>query len=311
MTETIEQPTKARTAPKPGVYRRVPFAEYAAWDAVNWHTLEPGRKSAKAMRHRMLHPDDPSASILKGGAMDCLVFDGEEAFGRTYVTLPKFDGHPNSNAYKQQKQEWEARHAEAVILTRDQMAETWGMYHALKAHPVAWQLLTGGRGRSQFSIVWRDAKTGLLCKGRIDRLAEVDAALIAPGAAGKTLCLIDLKSTREPGVEGNQFPAEIARYGYHGQIGGYCEGCETLEPAAFLPLIVAVQNEEPFDVVVHRLDGEASSDGRTVIDHGRALYRRLLDLYAACRKTAVWPGQCSVINPVTLPYWAQEQGANL
>jgi hypothetical protein len=232
--------TEAVTSPppsSPAVGRHfVSFPEYFKWDAVNWHTLEPGRRSAKAMQHHLLHPDDPSESIIKGGALDCPVFDGEDALDRTYATLPKFDGHPNSNAYKDQRREWEKAHAASVIIDRDDMEQVRGMHNAIRSHAIAWQLLTSGKGRSQMSIVWRDKDTGLLCKGRVDRLALIDSAIISPGASGKTLCLIDLKSTREPGVESNQFPREIATYGYHGQLGGYCIGCETLEPANILPL---------------------------------------------------------------------------
>jgi hypothetical protein len=288
-------------------YFNVPFAEYLQWEAVNWHTLEPGRRSALQMKHEMLLPSDASDSMVKGGALDCMIFDGAARFDSLYAAMPRFDGHPNSKAYKDAKSAWADDHAKAILLTPDQMGEVQGMYDALRRHPVAWPLLNSGKGRAQLSLVWRDDRTKLLCKGRIDRLAQIEARIIDPNAAPgqMVLALIDLKSTRNPGVGPNEFPQEAARYGYHGQQAYYLDGCRTLEPAEMLPLIVAVENAPPFDVVVHRLDAE-DKDGVSVLEHGRRLYRRLLDTYAQGKRTGTWPGCCSVVNPLSLPSWAQE-----
>lgn len=295
--------------PRPGVYANVPFSDYVQIEAINWHKIAPGRKSALQMRHEMLLPSDANKGQVMGGALDCMIFDGLERFGECYATMPRFDGHPNSNAYKAQRDAWQQANAAAVHLTADEMGIVQGMYKALRAHPIAWALLSGGKGRSQLTIIWRDEATGELCKGRIDRLAEVDSAILTNGqSTGKTVCLIDLKSTREPGIEKNQFPGEVVKYGYHGQLGMYRRGCIALKPAEIVPIIVAVQNDAPFDVIVHRMDAECS-DGKTTIDHGEALFRRLLDTYHFCKSDNKWPGQFSGINPLQLPVYAQEPEA--
>lgn len=320
-TDTIATPDRPRAAdvniPKEGASFGVSFAEYVAWDAVNWHTIEPGRKSMKHLRQSLVAPRDANEGMIKGSAIDCLIFETPETFESTYCAMPTFAGHPNSNAHKSAKAEWEESHRQFVHLTRSEMAETMGMYEALKADPIAWALLSGGRGRNQLSLCWHDEKTGMLCKGRLDRLATVPTRLLDPSAPAEaqTVCMIDLKSTREPGVGTNEFQREVQSFGYHGQLAFYRSGADAIylrnHPGVkvapdLVPIIVSVGNAAPFDVVVHRLDAECS-DGATTIEHGHRLWRRLLDSYAAAKERNLWPGSSGgAINRLTLSPWAME-----
>jgi hypothetical protein len=47
-----------------------------------------------------------------------------------------------------------------------------------------------------------------------------------------------------------------------------------------------------------------------VIDKARSDNRRLLNLYAECKRTGNWPGYQSGIQIVNLPAWAQRQLEN-
>lgn len=279
------------------VLSNVPFIEYVNQRRVNWHTLVNFRRSALHGRHAMLLPKDSSEWMVLGGAIDCAIFEPEK-FAREYAVRPVFDGHPNSNAHKAAKKEWEAANANAIHLTRGEMQDVQDMLGALKANHRAWGLLTGGKGRAQLTLNWTDPETEFECKGRIDRLAIVDAGLLSELSTGNVLCLIDLKSSRAPGPR--EFEKECLKFGYHGQLAFYRDGLNQIEPADMAVCIVAVENSAPFDVVVHRFSEE-------FLEHGQRLYRRLLNRYAKCCLENKWPGMCpDEVNMLLLPPWGRE-----
>ena len=47
--------------------------------------------------------------------------------------------------------------------------------------------------------------------------------------------------------------------------------------------------------------------GDDVLDAARRENRRLMDTYAECKRTGVWPGYPAGINLINLPAWAQRQ----
>jgi exodeoxyribonuclease VIII len=285
--------TEVKSELRAGAHFDVPFADYIAWPAVNWHTLFPFRISAKQGRHEMTLPPDATADMVLGGSLDCAVFDPAE-FDHTYIVMPKFDGHPNSNIYKAAKAAWMAENSGRVVLTADEMDATRGMQKALMDHPTAAALLTG-RGRNQISIVWTDQKTGELCKGRIDRLARVPANLLDPSATGEVVCLTDLKKTAFL----HRFDSEVAKYGYHGQLGFYNDGLYTIDPRPVIPLLIVVEDHPPFDLAIFSMTD--------AVEHGRRLYRRLLDTLHRCKTSGGWPGICPKGTiPVVLPGYARE-----
>jgi hypothetical protein len=292
--------TETRTAPTVGVHPRVPFLTYVGWEAINWHTLEPFRRSAKHGHHAMLIPDDATDTQVFGAAFHAAVLE-PESFERDYATMPKFEGHPNSTACKQAKAQWIDANRTKVAITASERIELIEMAKSVRAHPVASAMLAS-KGRNELSIVWRDGTTGALCKGRVDRVCRVKVGIINPAAANAeddALCLIDFKTTRA--VDPLDFDREVAKYAYHAQLAMYVDGMNAISPAPLHPYIVAIENCPPFDVVVRSLDEHA-------IGHGRRLYRRLLKTYLVGERTKRWPGICDSVIPVVLPKWAEEPG---
>jgi hypothetical protein len=112
--------------------------------------------------------------------------------------------------------------------------------------------------------------------------------------------LVDVKTTSFIG----RFDNEVAKFGYHGQLAFYADGLAAIEPASITPLIIAIQNEAPFDVVVFTM--------ADAVEEGRKLYRRLLRQYIECRRTNYWPGICPKAGmPCVLPKWAREDESEL
>jgi exodeoxyribonuclease VIII len=290
---TTPLPTSGKIIPKIGAHRGVSFEEYCRWNAVNWHSLEPFRRSALEAHHAAARPDDAGPALVKGGAFHSAVLEPEK-FEKIYAVMPKFDGHPNSKVYRDAREAWRAAHRCSVEISADEHDELLAMSAAVRAHSVTSAILKAP-GRNELSIAWRDKETAELCKGRIDRLCRLPASVLDPNAAGEVLALVDFKSTSRF----HRFDLECAEYGYHAQLAFYSDGLYALEPAPITCLIVAVQSVPPFDVAVF-----TSADA---VDHGRRLYRRLLAEAIRCRTERNWPGICPVGTiPIILPAWARE-----
>ena len=282
---------------EPGVYR-MSLASYLAVDAVNWHTIEPMRRSPKHCRFEQAVPSDATLAMKLGDALHAATFEPAR-FAREYVAEPQFEGHPNSNLHKQQKAAWREAHGRQVPITQKEWARIEGMSRAVREYPPAAALLRG-RGRNEMTVVWRDAATGVMCKGKVDRLCEVDSTVLSPTArvGARTLCLVDLKSTAFVGIE--KFDREVDRLGYHGQLAFYHDGLQATEPAPLAVLILAVENAPPYDVALRSVDLDT-------LEEGQRLYRRLLRQYAACVQANRWPGVAPEYPvPIVLPKWGRE-----
>jgi hypothetical protein len=285
------------TPPSVGAHPDIPFSSYRRWPAVNWSLLSPFSVSPLQGRHEMTQPDDATEDMVFGGAFHTAILE-PTLFEETYAIMPDFPGHHNSKAYKELKNDWEEANRDKVKLTTDEVRRLRGMQKAVMAHPTANALLTG-KGRNELALVWNDMETGELCKGRIDRLVRVDAKVLNANANGSAICIVDLKKTSKLAM----FNSEIARYQYHGQAAFYRDGLATINsvnPETITVIIIAIQDEEPYDVVPYLLTD--------AVEHGTKLYRRLLRTLIGCRRDDRWPGQCPFGTiPAVLPKWATEE----
>ncbi len=300
-TETVERPNTETDVPKAGAHAGVSFVRYCGWDALNWHTLWPFNVSAKHARHKQLTGEEATETQVFCGAFHAAMLEPDK-FDGDYAIMPKFDGHPNSNEHKAKKREWQEANASKVQISDSERRELLHMKAAINAHPKSSVMLSGA-GRNELSIAWRERTTGLLCKGRIDRLCRVKMGVIDPASSNpdaEALCLIDLKGTRAI----DRFANECGKYGYHGQLAFYKDGLETLNPAPVTPFIIAIQNQPPWDVIVYRVDDDT-------IEQGRLLYRRMLRRYVECEKEKRWPGISDEILPLWLEKWHRETESEL
>lgn len=294
IAEMIVPMSTPPTNPAPGAYYGMSFEDYEKVPYINWHLLEPFRVSSMFGRNAMLRPKDATKSMVAGAAFHTAVLEPEK-FDSTYATMPMFDGHHNSNAYKEKKQAWLEHHSESVNLTGDELAVLRAQQRAVREHPTVRAILEA-KGKNEISIFWKDPEYGVMCKGRIDRLCRVPAQVLDPNAVGDVICMTDFKTTVKP----YEFDREVAKYGYHAQIASYESGLQTVQPGEVLPLIIAIPSVPPFDDVVVYTCADA-------VDNGRKLYRRLLRQYLECKATNRWPGICPVGTiPVILPKYSRE-----
>lgn len=172
-----------------------------------------------------------------------------------------------------------------TVLTSDEWALCEGMRDAVKAHPKASDFLDD-EGVPELTIVWRDPKTDLLCKARIDWYTR------------DRKCAIDLKSTQC--ADAPEFERVIFDRGYEMQSAHHLYGAERLglDIAGFG--IIAVESKPHHGCAFYELEPEAIALGFQQCNY-------YMEKVAKCRESNVWPGYSTEINRIGVPTWAAKR----
>lgn len=261
------------TVVSPGIYKRDEL-NYGAIDAINQSSLKHIAKSPLHYKHALENKIKQTASMFRGTAAhtailepvrfmkDYAVFDGERRAGK------KWDAFEAENSHK-------------TIIKESEFNTAMAMRDAVHSDPVARQYVTALEVEAV--MVWRDAETGLLCKGRTDGIK-------------RTPVIVDVKSAKD--VSAHWFAKQAANLNYHLQASFYSDGYEVITGDEPEYVIVAVESAAPHDVVVYRLDED-------VIANGRNAYRDMLKKVAECRAANKWPGYSGGLEVnLVLPKWA-------
>ena len=263
----------ANRGDEPGMFHGIPFDVYRAWPGLNMSLLKEITRSPGHLQHRRENPIVATPVMTFGSAVDCLLFDGQEAFDAQYaIKPPGFDGRTKLG------KEWAKQQAGLEIVS----GAVLDCVTAIRENANALDLVDAGQ--SQLSIVWTDEETGILCKGRLD-LYQSDVHLIT-----------DLKTTGDSDPEA--FAKLAANYKYSWQAAWYCDGMAAItgQPHDEFMYIVA-ERDPPHRVEVMRL-------GMAELEMGRAEYREALRLYAQCEANNHWPTSTGEIQTLRFPGWA-------
>lgn len=270
-----------REAWEPGLYPGVPYEVYERIDAANHSTLRLYRKSPAHARVGMLAPRE-SAALDFGNAYHCAVLEPER-FAREFVRGLEGIGN-RSAADKAIWSRFRQQHAGKTIVPAAEFDRVGKMAEALYRHETAAALLRAP-GRNEVVAVWRDARTGMLCKLR----ADLTRSWLGWSWVG------DLKTTIDASPEG--WPRQVHSYGYDSAAAWYLDGLAALHPYPRRFVHLAQEKEPPFAVAVYELDGEALAKGRR-----RA--RRYLRLHYEATSSNSWPAYAVGILPTSLPSWS-------
>lgn len=170
------------------------------------------------------------------------------------------------------------------------------MADAIREHPVAVALLDPTQGRAEQTLVWRDERTGVMCRALVDFLRYP--------VAGRRFLLPDYKHTgAEYGASPDKLGRTIADFGYHVQLAWYLMGCVALglcteEQAA--ALLIVQEGRKPYLVTVSQPDPAA-------MRMGAIRCRQALDLYAECKASGRWPGYSDEVVLTELPSWETKE----
>jgi hypothetical protein len=98
---------------------------------------------------------------------------------------------------------------------------------------------------------------------------------------------------------GAVFNGSIWNFGYHLQAAHYSDGFAAASGLPVLGMVfVCVEADYPHAAAAYVLDDEAMQAARAEI-------RRLMSIYAECKRSGQWPGYPSAIASISLPKWAQ------
>ena len=269
--------------PATGLHNGVKMDDYRQIEAVNQSVLKLMERSPMHCRYAVEHPDPASDSQRIGDATHAAILEPGR-FAAEFIASPKFDRRTKDG--KAAAAEWEAANAGKLPLDPDEFARVEAMGRAVSQCRTAARLL-GTPGECEVTACWHDRPTGLACKGRFDRRAVV----------GGHPTIIEVKTARSAAY--GDFARDAAKYGYHIQAAWYVDGHEAATGFPARHVFIVVENEPPHGVAVYVLnDAEMQS--------GRAKYRRMMDEYAACVKSGVWPGYPDKAQVLVLPHWALE-----
>ena len=224
-------------------------------------------------------PSDPTPAMRNGTLVHCAISGPGQAAARHVV---KPDGR--SVASKEGKA-WREANAAREPVDAGQMAAALAQAAALRRLPDVAALLSEGYGES--SAFWIDEATGELCKCRPDWCSP----------AGEGVVLLDGKTCQDASPDG--FSRAVWNFDYWLQAAWYSDGFEAatgLRVHGFV--FAAVESAWPHAAAAYML-------GDDVLDRARVENRRLLDLYAECKRTGVWPGYGSGLQLINLPKWAK------
>lgn len=272
----------ARTDLPLGLVHGMSNADYHALPALGASGLKKLAKSPYHFFGSTLDPDRPggatTAAMSAGTLLHCAFLEPSEILNRYVVKPPGQDGRTKEG------KAWLETVGAREVVSADQMRTAERQAAALLALPDVAALMAAGE--SEVSSFWIDDETGEWCKCRPDRVT----------AAGDGVILLDAKTCQDASPSG--FSRAIANYSYHLQAAHYSEGFERASGLKVLGFVfAAVEADWPHAAAAYMVD----DDGMTRAYTER---RRLLDRYAACKRSNEWPGYPSAIQSISLPAWA-------
>jgi hypothetical protein len=179
------------------------------------------------------------------------------------------------------------RAAGKVPLRPSDYAAAQDMVAAVKAHPVAGKLLTGGD--PERTLIWRDQATGVLCRAKADYLRPDG--------------IVDLKTAESAAPDDLSKAAH--NHGYAIQAPFYLRGYRAhygdFHTDAPFFVHIAVEKAPPYLVHVNQLTERAIAWGDRQVSQA-------LEIFRDCTASGVWPGYpTDEITDIDLPAWVKTE----
>lgn len=279
----------------PGIYRGLPSEEYHAAPGCNFSRLVRLRTGTPAdLKEYIDSPPEATSSMDLGAAIhDALLLP--EEFEKRWVVADrcsaiKGDGEQCENpGVKYIDGSWycgvhsKGKTSKAVnVLSQDEARTIDGIRRSAERHTYAKRLFSSDV-EHELSLFWNDAQTGLLCKARIDLYNRSRCALV------------DLKTTSN-GISYKEFRRTIETYGLWLQMAHYKAALEACGFPVDFEAWITVQVQRPHGIMVW----EADHADLVLAESER---RMLLEIYAECEKSGVWPGYEERVGLMSMSPW--------
>jgi PDDEXK-like domain of unknown function (DUF3799) len=263
--------------PQPGIYDGVSSEVYHQLPLISASGLKIIDQECPAQfRYEIDNPDDGGTVETDIGTSAHLVYLEPEDFTRKVEPL-------NVDSYQTKK----AREARDAARAEGKTPLRWKDYETVLAMRESLIRQVGDLfvgGKAERTYIWRDPRTGSLCKCRPDYT--------------RPELLIDFKTTKS--ANPRAFRSRVFDNGHHIQAWWYLTAHELLTGERAAWRWVVQSTKPPYLVTAHRptpgLLGWAEQQGRAA-----------LGIYAKCVAQGSWPGYGDVVWPVELPNWAMFQ----
>lgn len=257
-----------------GIFPGIPEADYRAAEGICQSSLKECGISMLHYLNRTVAPPEPPTDAQIIGTLTHRAVLEKDFSG--YVVRPE-----GMKFTTKEGKEWRAANPGVVVDYDIRLIS-----NAVWNHDEARAILSA-QGSNEVSCWKEDDETGLLLKGRADR--------VTTDAQGYTV-VADLKTCGRGEGDIESFSKSIFSWGYHHQAFFYQK---LLFEASFFVYIV-VEKEPPFAVACYSLDAESLELG------GRDV-RRWLNQVAECKTSGVWPGYAMGIRPIGVPKWVKDK----
>jgi len=265
---------------KPGIYS-ITSEQYHAADGVSRSMLEwltPPKTPAhfKAKYIDKLIPNEETPALELGSLTHRCVLESETMDGAFHV-------RPADMSFTTKEgKAWREAHADKPILFAEQAEAMAGMRDSVWAHPKAAAILKGADfERSAFA-----EDNGLLVKARLDALPK----------AGNVIA--DIKTCEKADLESVE--KSMLKYGYFRQAAFYLHVANLCGLGRSFFVFIFVEKTPPYAVACY-------TPCDTILEAGRMMIARDLQLLRNCRETNRWPGYSTNIEPCALPAFAMKQ----
>ena len=285
---------------EPGIYNDIPDAEYHSWELASksrlWKLRDRYETFSRAdWLNHLADAGEPKYDFVFGRFFDDLVsWQGDRE--RIESVYASYSGHKTAC-----KGYWKSQESSDKVLVLEQdYIRAANMLDSINRHPLASELMHNP-GRWQTSIVWDDERTGVRCKGRIDRVTTWHN----PVTHTNRRVHVDVKTTKSaiPAV----FNADAKIKGYWAQAAHYIDGTRTVtgERGArdFAFLVVqkepiksgAVHDRHDVRVFHYEMDGQSPD-----LDDALRVRDSLLEFYHAIHQPGWVPPK--VLHKLSMPF---------
>lgn len=260
----------------PGIYT-ISAIEYFALPYISKSTLDLVQKSPAEYKYWSSSKEQrvKGHAAALGTMAHTAILEPFELDERVVIE-PSVD--KRTKAGKQAYEEWKATAGNREPVSAEDYATVMAMRDAVMSHKIAGQVFR--TGLPERSIIWEHKLTGVMCKSRLDFIADDT--------------LVDLKTTENATLEA--FQQSVTKYRYHVQVAFYLDALKAIGMDVPHNLLVVVESKPPHHVATYTFDREA-------IEEGRYRYEENLRTYAKCKETDTWPGLEETVKTISLPNW--------
>ena len=220
--------------------------------------------SPKYFEYRLNNPMKASPAMDFGRAFHKFVLEKDQ-FDLTYDIAPECDKRT-----KEGKEQWknylESLGEKETITLKDYNIIS-KMSSVILKDNVASDLLSNGEAEK--IICWENKEFDVKCKGMLDYYTKYEIM------DTKVTRIVDLKTTSTASSKG--FLDTIRKYKYHKQAAYYMDAVK-----ADHFYIIAIEKYPPYGMNIFEISGE-------LLQEGRDLYRKELDIYASCLHNKRFP----------------------